>query len=109
MLSKPLYEPQEASLKYLIPKTIQTQVSRVHVQESETIQTNDPWLYSSGTYWQVRVLKKGDLQTVIKAGRWSSGGTFICSYLRDLCPQADRMWKTVVDAGGIVVITSSFS
>ena len=32
-----------------------------------------------------------DLQAVMKAGRWSSGGTFTSFYLRDLCPQADSI------------------
>ena len=27
----------------------------------------------------------------MKAGRWSSGGTFTSFYLRDLCPQADSI------------------
>ena len=40
----------------------------------------------------------------MKAGRWSSGGTFISFYLRDLCPQADSIRKTgrVLASGKIV-------
>ena len=34
---------------------------------------------------------KKDMQTVMKAGTWSSGGTFTSFYLRDLCPQADHI------------------
>ena len=34
---------------------------------------------------------KVDLQAVMKAGMWSSAGTFTSSYLRDLCPQAKYM------------------
>ena len=37
---------------------------------------------------------KVDLQAVMKAGRWSSGGTFTSFYLRDLCPKADSIQKT---------------
>ena len=29
----------------------------------------------------------------MKAGRWSSGGTFTSFYLRDLCPQADSIGR----------------
>ena len=35
-----------------------------------------------------------DLQAAVKAGRWSSRGTFTSFYLRDLCPQADSIQKT---------------
>ena len=39
----------------------------------------------------LQLFNKVDLHSVIKAGRWSSGGTctFTSFYLRDLCPQAD--------------------
>ena len=49
-----------------------------------------------------------DLQAFMKAGRWSSGGTFTSFYLRDLCPQAESIWKTgpVIAAGEIVEISS---
>ena len=36
----------------------------------------------------LQLFNKVDLQSVMKAGRWSSGGTFTSFYLRDLCPQA---------------------
>ena len=57
----------------------------------------------------LHLLNKVDLQTVMKAGRWSSGGTFTSFYLRDLCPQADSLRRTgpVVTAGNIFVISSS--
>ena len=44
----------------------------------------------------LKLFKKVDLQAVLKAGRWSSGGTFTSfnMYLRDLSPQADSMRKT---------------
>ena len=47
---------------------------------------------------------KVDVQAVMKARRWSSGGTFTSFYLQDLCPQADSIRKTgsVVAAGEIM-------
>ena len=55
-----------------------------------------------------QLFNKVDLQTVMKAGRWSSGGTFTSFYLRDLCRHADSIRKTglVVAAGEIVEISS---
>ena len=55
----------------------------------------------------LQLFNRVDLQAVMKAGRWSSGGTFTSFYLRDLCPQADSIQKTspVVAAGGIVEIS----
>ena len=51
----------------------------------------------------LQLFKKVDVQAVMKAKRWSSGGTFTYFYLRDLCPQPDSIWKTgpVVAAGEI--------
>ena len=47
------------------------------------------------------------LQAVMKAGSWSSGGTFTSLYVRDLCPQTDSIRKTgpFVATGGIVEIS----
>ena len=42
----------------------------------------------------LQLFNKVDLQAVMKAGRWSSGGTFTFFYLMDLCPQADSLRKT---------------
>ena len=39
----------------------------------------------------LQLFNKVDLQAVLKAGRWSSGGTFTSFYLRDLRPQADSL------------------
>ena len=52
----------------------------------------------------LQLFNKVDLQTVMKAGRWSNGGTFTSFYLRDLCPQADSLRKTglLVAAGEMV-------
>ena len=57
----------------------------------------------------LQLFNKVELQAVLKAGRWSSGGTFTSFYLRDLCPQADslRRMGPLVAAGNIVVISSS--
>ena len=51
----------------------------------------------------LQLFNKVDLQAVMKAGRWSSGGTFTSFYLRGLCPQADKLRKTgsVIAAGEI--------
>ena len=56
----------------------------------------------------LQLFNKVDLQTVIKAGRWSNGGTFTSFYLRDLCWQADSLRKTgpLVAAGGVVTLPS---
>ena len=52
----------------------------------------------------LQLFNKVDLQTVMKAGRWSSGGTFTAFYLRDLCPQSRTSGGS---AGDIIVISSS--
>ena len=49
----------------------------------------------------LQLFNKVDLQRVMKAGRWSSGGIFTSFYLRDLCPQADILCRT-----GPVVFTN---
>ena len=70
--------------------------------------TNPSWEDSQRA---MQLFDKVDLQAVLKAGRWSSGGTFTSFYLRDLhvCPQADSLRRTgpLVAAGNIVVISSS--
>ena len=43
---------------------------------------------------QLQLFNKVDLETVMKASRWSSGGTFTSFYLSDLCIQADCIRKT---------------
>ena len=57
----------------------------------------------------LQLFNKVDLHSVMKAGRWSSGGTFISFYLRDLCPQADSLQRAgpIVAAGDIITISSS--
>ena len=52
----------------------------------------------------LQLFKKVDLQAVMKAGRWSSRGTFT-SYLRDFCSQADSIRKIGPAAGEIVEIS----
>ena len=43
----------------------------------------------------LQLINKVDLHTVMKAGKWSSGGTFTSFYLRDICTQADSIRRTV--------------
>ena len=57
----------------------------------------------------LQLFNKVDLHSVMKAGRWSSGGTFTSFYIRDLCPQADSLQRAgpIVAAGDIIRISSS--
>ena len=57
----------------------------------------------------LQLFNKVDLHAVMKAGRWTSGGTFTSFYLRDLCPQADSLQRAgpIVAAGDIVRISTS--
>ena len=57
----------------------------------------------------LQLFNKVDLHSVMKAGRWSSGGTFTSFYFRDLCPQAESLQRAgpIVAAGDIVRISSS--
>ena len=56
----------------------------------------------------LQLFNKADLHSVMKAGRWSSGGTFTSFYLRDLCPQAESLQRAgpIVAAGDIVKIST---
>ena len=57
----------------------------------------------------LQLFNKVDLHSVMKPGRWSSGGTFTSFYLRDLCPQAESLRRAgpIVAAGDIVRISTS--
>ena len=57
----------------------------------------------------LQLFNKVDVHSVMKAGRWASGGTFTSFYLRDLCPQADSLQRAgpIVAAGDIIRISSS--
>ena len=57
----------------------------------------------------LQLFNKVDLHSVMKARRWSSGGTFTSFYLRDLYPQADSLQRAgpTLAAGDIVRISSS--
>ena len=57
----------------------------------------------------LQLFNKVDLHSVMKAGRWSSGGTFTSFDLRDLCPQTDSLQRAgpIVPAGDVVRISSS--
>ena len=56
----------------------------------------------------LQLSNKADLHSVMKARRWSSGGTFTSFYLRDLCPQAESLQRAgpIVAAGDIVKIST---
>ena len=57
----------------------------------------------------LQLFNKVDLQSVLEAGRWCSGGTFTSFYLRDLCSQADSLQRAgPIVAAGDVIRTSSF-
>ena len=58
----------------------------------------------------LQLFSKVDLQTVMKAGRWSHGGTFTSFNLRNLCPQAYSLRKTrpLVAAGGLISLPVFF-
>ena len=57
----------------------------------------------------LQLFNKADLHSVMKAGRWSSGGTFTSFYLRDLCPQAESLQRAgPIVAAGDIVKTSTF-
>ena len=57
----------------------------------------------------LQLFNKVDLHAVMKAGRWSSGGSFTSFYLRDLCPQADSLQRAgpIVAAGDVIRISST--
>ena len=57
----------------------------------------------------LQLFNKVDLHSVMKAGRWPSGGAFTSFYLRDLCPQAESLQRAgpIVAAGDIVRISTS--
>ena len=80
--------------------------SYVTLQKSKSIPGTIKAHKVRGVATSFQLFKKADLQAVMKAGRWSSGGNFTSFYLRDLCPQADRIRKTgqVVAAGEIMKI-----
>ena len=56
----------------------------------------------------LQLFNKADLHSVMKAGRWSSAGTFTSFYLRDLCLQAESLQRAgpIVTAGDIVKIST---
>ena len=71
-------------------------------QERSKLMRSVLWLLHYNFFQQV------DLQAIMKAGRWPSGGTFTAFYFRDLCWQADSIWKTgtVIAAREIMEISS---
>ena len=83
--------------------------SHAAMKNSESLSGSVKALKVRAVATSLQLFNKVDLQTVIKARRWSSGGTFSSFYLRDLCPHSDRLCRAgpVVAAGNIVVISSS--
>ena len=87
-------------------------------EHPELGRTDAVFLFQSRTITPVRsygkvatslqLSNKVDLHSDMKAGRWSSGGTFTFFYLRDLCPQADSLQRAgpIVAAGDIIRISS---
>ena len=84
--------------------------SHASVQNSKSIPGKVKAHEVSAVATSSQLFNKVDLQTVMKAGRWSSGGTFASFYLRDLCPRAEpdsiRNTGQVAAAGEIVEISS---
>ena len=82
--------------------------SHASIQSSENIPGNVKAHEVRAVATSLQLFNKVDLQAVMKAGRWSSGGIFTSFYLRDLCPQADSIRNTgpVLAAGEIVEISS---
>ena len=109
-----LFVPIKAG-KELIASTISRWICTTIVDSHAAIQ-NSRNLSGSVKAHEVRavatslqLLNKVDLHSVMKAGRWSTGGTFTSIYLRDLCPQAGSLQRAgpIVAAGDIVRISSS--
>ena len=102
--------------KELSASTISRWICTTIVDSHAAIQNNSRNLSGSVKAHKVRAVasslqlfNKVDLHSVMKAGRWSSGGTFTYFYLRDLCPQADSLQRAgpIVAAGDVVRISSS--
>ena len=81
--------------------------SHAALQNSKSIPGKVQALKVSAVATSIQLFNKVDLKAVIKARRWSSRGTFTSFYIRDHCPQADRIHKTdpAVAAAEMVVIS----
>ena len=111
-----LFEPikDNNAGKELIASTISRWICTTIVDSHAAIQ-NSMNLSGSVKAHEVRAVatslqlfNKVELHSVMKAGRWSSGGTFTSFYLRDLCPQADSLQRAgpIVAAENIIRISS---
>ena len=79
------------------------------IQDSKNLSGSVKALEVRAVATSLQLFNKVDLHSVMKAGRWSSGGTFTSFYLRDLCPQAESLQRAgpIVAAGDIVRISTS--
>ena len=66
--------------------------SHATLQESKSFPVSVKALKVRAVATSLQLFNKVDLHTVMKARRWSMGGTFTSFYLRDLCQQADHIW-----------------
>ena len=79
-------ELSAASISWWICTTIVD--SHAYLQNSKSIPGKVKTHEVHAVATNLQLFNKVDLQAVMKAGRLSSGGTFMSSYLRDLSPQA---------------------
>ena len=59
--------------------------SHATIQNSRNLSGSVKALEVRAVATSLQLFNKVDLHSVMKAGRWSSGGTFTSFYLRDLC------------------------
>ena len=100
-------EPSAATISRWICTTIVD--SHAAIQNSKSFSRSVKAHEVRAVAASLQLFNKVDLQAVLKAGRWSSCGTFTSFYLGDLCPHTDSLRRKgpVVAAGNIVVISSS--
>ena len=82
--------------------------SHAAIQDSENLSGSVKAQEVRAVATSLQLFNKADLHSVMKVGRWSSGGTFTSFYLRDLCPQAESLQRAgpIVAAGDIVKIST---
>ena len=77
-------EPSAATISRWICTTIVN--SHAAIQNSKSFSGSVKAHEVRAVAMSLQLFNKVDLQAVLKAGRWSSGGTFTSFYLRALCP-----------------------
>ena len=83
---------------WILSKPVSTSASEVStsaIQDSKNLSGSVKAHEVRAVATSKQLFNKVDLHSVMKAGRWSSGGTFTSFYLRDLCPQADSLQRAV--------------